>query len=282
MPLQARKEWERPPCREHKKMERLQKIIARAGIASRRKAEELILAGGVELNGSVVRKLGVCADPSRDHIRVNGKRIHPQPLEYYALNKPRAVVSSVQDEKGRRTVTDLVQTSVRLYPAGRLDYESEGLIILTNDGDLSRRLTKAGHVPKHYRVKVRGQPSERLLDRLRSGIRLAGEGLAPCQIKMVKPGNNSWLTVTLRQGRYRQIRRMFGSVRHPVMRLRRVSIGSLKLGNLKPGESRHLSPEEVRKLYSGTAPARRPARVPPRTARRSPRPSDRSGRGNRG
>ena len=262
--MQARKEWERSPRREHKKMERLQKIIARAGIASRRKAEELILAGEVELNGRVVRQLGVRADSLRDHIRVNGKRIQPQSLEYYALNKPRAVVSSVRDEKGRRTVTDLVQASVRLYPAGRLDYESEGLIILTNDGDLSRRLTKAGQVPKHYLVKVRGQPSEKVLDRLRSGIRLSEGRLAPCQIRLVKPGNNSWLTVTLRQGRYRQIRRMFESIRHPVMRLRRVSIGSLKLGNLKPGESRQLSPAEVRKLYS------------------SLRPSPRSGRGSRG
>ena len=263
-------------------MERLQKIIARAGIASRRKSEELIVAGAVELNGRVVLQLGVRADPARDHIRVNGKLIQPQSLEYYALYKPRGVVSSVRDEKGRRTVTDLVKTSVRLYPVGRLDYESEGLIILTNDGDLSRRLTEAGRVPKHYRVKVRGQPPERLLDRLRSGIRLSGERLAPCQIKMVKPGNNSWLIVTLRQGRYRQIRRMFESVRHSVMRLRRVSIGSLKLGNLKPGESRHLSREEVRKLYSGTAPGRRHARVAPRTPRPSRRPSVRSGRGSRG
>ena len=243
-------------------MERLQKIIARAGIASRRKAEELILAGEVELNGRLVRQLGIRADPACDYIRVNGKRVQPQPLEYYVLNKPRAVVSSVRDEKGRRTVTDLVPASVRLYPAGRLDYESEGLIILTNDGDLSRRLTKAGGVAKHYRVKVQGQPSEQLLDRLRRGIRLSGERLAACQIRMVKPGNNSWLSVTLRQGRYRQIRRMFESIRHPVMRLRRVSIGFLKLGNLKLGESRQLSPEEVRKLSSS-------------------RPSLRSGRGRR-
>ncbi len=231
-------------------MERLQKIIARAGIASRRKAEELIQAGLVELNGRTVRQLGVRADPRRDDIRVKGKRVHPQPLEYYALNKPRAVVSSVRDEKGRRTVTDLVRARVRLYPAGRLDYESEGLILLTNDGDLSRRLTRAGRVPKHYRVKVRGHPSEQLLDRLRRGVLFSGERLAPCRIKMVKPGNNSWLTVTIRQGRNRQIRRMFESIRHPVMRLRRVAIGSLKLGNLKPGEFRQLSAREVKKLWS--------------------------------
>ena len=263
-------------------MERLQKIIARAGIASRRKAEELIRSGAVELNGAVVRQLGVCADWAHDHIRVNGNRIQPQALEYYALNKPRAVVSSAQDEKDRPTVTGLVRAGVRLYPVGRLDYESEGLIILTNDGDLSRRLTKAGRVPKQYRVKVHGRPSEKVLDGLRSGLRLAGEDLAPCQIKMVKPGNNSWLIVILRQGRYRQIRRMFESVRHPVMRLRRLSIGSLKLGNLKPGQSRRLSPGEVRKLYSGTAPARRPARVSAAGARSSRRPSDPSGRRNRG
>ena len=241
-------------------MERLQKIIARAGIASRRKAEQLILAGEVELNGRLVRQLGIRADPARDHIRVNGKRVQPQPLEYYVLNKPRAVVSSARDEKGRRTVTDLVQASVRLHPAGRLDYESEGLIILTNDGDLSRRLTRAGGVVKHYRVKVRGQPSEQLLNRLRRGIRLSGERLAACQIRMVKPGNNSWLSVTLRQGRYRQIRRMFESIRHPVMRLRRVSIGFLKLGNLKLGESRQLSPKEVRKLRSSSRPSLRSGR----------------------
>jgi len=237
-----------------RRMERLQKIIARAGVASRRQAEELILAGKVRVNGRLVHELGVRADPQRDHIKVDGKLIRAQRLEYYALNKPRQVLSSVRDDKGRRVVVDLLSAKVRIYPVGRLDYDSEGLMLLTNDGELSRQLTRAGGVEKYYRIKVRGNPSRKQLNLLRRGIRLVGKRLEPCSIEILKEGNNSWLAVRLKQGKNRQIRRMFGYIHHPVMRLRRVAIGSLSLGRLKPGESRRLSTREVRKLYEASSP----------------------------
>lgn len=239
-------------------MERLQKIIARAGVASRRRAEELILGRKVRVNGRIVHELGVRADPQRDHIKVDGKLIRAQRLEYYALNKPRQVLSSVRDDKGRRVVVDLLRAKVRIYPVGRLDYDSEGLMLLTNDGELSRQLTRAGRVEKHYRIKVRGKPARKKLNLLRRGMRLVGQRLDPCSIEILKEGNNSWLAVRLKQGKNRQIRRMFGHIHHPVMRLRRVAIGSLKLGGLKPGESRRLSTREVRKLYEESSPKYRP------------------------
>ncbi len=238
-------------------MERLQKIIAHAGVASRRRAEELILAGRVRVNGRVVRKLGVRADPERDHVKVDGKLIRAERLEYHVFNKPRQVLSSVRDEKGRPVVVDFLKARVRLYPVGRLDYDSEGLMVLTNDGELSQRMTRAGGVEKRYRVKVRRKPSEKHLNLLRKGIRLSGERLAPCSIRVVSEGNNTWLNVTLRQGKNRQIRRMFEHIRHPVMRLRRISIGTLGLEGLKPGESRRLSSDEVRKLDEESS-AKRP------------------------
>ena len=232
-----------------RKRERIQKVIARAGVTSRRKAEFMILSGRVRVNGSLVKELGARVDPHKDHVKVDGKLIHVQRLEYYVLNKPRKVLSSVMDEKGRRVVVDFLNPKVRIYPIGRLDYLSEGLIILTNDGELSRRLTRAGGVEKKYQIKVRGIPSESQLNMLRRGIRLSGQKFSPCFIRVFKEGNNSWLVVKLRQGKNRQIRRMFAQIRNPVIRLRRVAIGSLSINGLKPGESRHLTTKEVRKLY---------------------------------
>ncbi|MGH9338009.1 MAG: pseudouridine synthase [Acidobacteriota bacterium] len=228
--------------------ERLQKIISHGGIASRRKAEELILEGRVTVNGRIVTELGTRADPRQDHIKVDGKLIRPEPLEYHALHKPRGVLSSVSDPQRRPVVTDYVRSSRRLYPAGRLDFQSEGLMILTNDGELTRKLTEGGKVEKVYQVKVHGQASEDQLDKLRKGFRLEGVKLAPSTIKLLKEGNNCWYEVGLRQGKNRQIRNMFEHIGHPVLRIRRTAIGPVSLAGLRPGASRKLSPQEIQRL----------------------------------
>lgn len=228
--------------------ERLQKIIAGAGIASRRKAEELIRQGHVSVNGRMVRKLGSKADPQTDHIKVDGRRIEPVSFEYYVVNKPQGVLSAVRDALQRPVVTQLVKSHKRLYPAGRLDFQSEGLVILSNDGELTRNITRSGFIRKVYRVKVRGQPVRDSLDQLRHGAKIDSEDLASCGIRLLKKGRNSWYEVTLHQGKNRQIRRMFENIGHPVMRLRRIAIGSVLLGDLPPGSARRMSIEEVRSL----------------------------------
>lgn len=229
--------------------ERLQKIIARAGVTSRRKAEDLIVAGQVTVNGNLVTELGAKADPDRDHIKVKGRLLQPEPLEYLILNKPRGVISAVADPEGRPVVTDYVRSRVRVYPAGRLDFESEGLVLLTNDGDLVRKVTTSGILAKSYRVKIAGSASETQLDRMRKGLRVESDvTFAPCEIRVIKPGNNTWYQVVLKQGRNRQIRRMFESVGCYVMKLRRMSIGPIELGSLPPGQWRHLTDREVHRL----------------------------------
>lgn len=228
--------------------QRLQKIIAGAGIASRRKAEELIREGRVSVNGHVVRELGTQADPEEDHIKVNGKLIRAEPLEYWAVHKPQGVLSAAADPERRPLVTQLVKSARRLYPVGRLDFSSEGLIILTNDGELTRRVTQAGMIDKVYRVKVRGQPSEEQMGRLREGITLGGQRLEKCKIVPLKLGHNSWYEVVLRQGKNQQIRRMFERIGHPVMRLRRTAIGPVRLARLPKGAARKLSDGEVKAL----------------------------------
>ncbi|HRR25192.1 MAG TPA: pseudouridine synthase [Acidobacteriota bacterium] len=228
--------------------ERLQKIIACAGLTSRRKAEELIAAGRVTVNGSVVTQLGAKADAERDHIKVDGNLLQAEPKVYYALNKPQGVLSTTSDPLGRPVVLDFVPRSERLFPVGRLDFQSEGLVLLTNDGKLARAVMEAGRLSKVYRVKVQGRPSEEVLVRLQRGIRLRGEQLAAERIVRLKSADNTWLEVILRQGRNRQIRRMFEAVGHPVMRLRRVAVGPVQLGDLKPGRWRKLSPWELKEL----------------------------------
>ncbi len=225
--------------------ERLQKIIAAAGLASRRGAEKLILDGMVTVNGQVVRQLGSKADPARDFVKVGGKRLQAEPMAYFAVHKPQGVLSSVSDSKDRPVVTDLVRSSRRLYPAGRLDFNSEGLMILTNDGELTRRITRAGRLEKLYRVKIQGIPEVRKLEMLRKGLQLGKQKLAPCRIRTLKKARNAWFEVGLRQGKNRQIRRMFERIGHPVMRLRRISIGPVVLGNLKPGSARPLTVKEL-------------------------------------
>lgn len=228
--------------------QRLQKIIARAGIASRRKAEDLIRAGCVTVNGRLVTELGAQADPEKDHIKVQGRLIRPEPLESYLVHKPRGFLSAASDPRQRPLVTRLVKSRLRLYPAGRLDFNSEGLIILTSDGELAHCVTRAGILEKVYHVKVKGEPSEEELNRLREGITVGGERWEKCRIRLVKRGNNCWYEVALHEGRNRQVRRMFEKIGHPVMRLRRVAIGPLTLGKLPLGGCRKLSAREVMSL----------------------------------
>lgn len=229
--------------------QRLQKLIAAAGIASRRKAEELIVQGQVTVNGRVVC-LGDKADPETDSIKVAGKRIRAEQKVYLAVNKPKNCLSTVTDPFGRPTVVGLVNVRERVVPAGRLDYQSEGLIILTNDGELVRNITRAGNCAKTYLVKIRGQLSERDRRRLESGIVLEGKKLAPCEIVLHKGGDNCWYRITLFQGVNRQIRKMFIRYGHRISKIKRIAVGPVKLGSLKPGECRTLSKNEISSLMN--------------------------------
>jgi 23S rRNA pseudouridine2605 synthase len=231
--------------------ERLQKILAGAGVASRRKAEELIVAGRVTVNGNKVAELGSKADPDHDHIKVDGKLIRPPDrFLYIALNKPDNVVSTASDPQRRTTVLDLVQgVRARVFPVGRLDYHSTGLILLTNDGEFANAITAAkSHVPKTYLVKSKGQLTPEEEEQFRTGIPLSGRRTSPAGLRLIRRGDNPWYEVRLIEGRNQQIRIMFKHFGHLVEKLRRVRIGSVELGKLKPGEFRLLSPEEVRKL----------------------------------
>jgi len=244
---------------------RLQKIIAQAGIVSRRKAEELILNGRVQVNGQTVTELGTKADPERDHIRVDGKLLHgAQQQRYLMLNKPKGYVTTASDPEGRPTVMKFVERAgVRVFPVGRLDYQSEGLLLMTNDGELANALTRAAaKVEKVYLVKISGKPSEAGLEQLRSGIMIergkpgSREGrvmTAPAQIKLVRSAENPWYEVTLIEGRNREIRKMFEEIGHHVEKIRRVGYGPLVL-DVAPGEVRELSEDEVEALRRVTRP----------------------------
>jgi 23S rRNA pseudouridine2605 synthase len=238
-------------------MDRLQKILAAAGIASRRKAEELILAGRVSLNGKIVTELGTKADAAADRIAVDGKTIEPaQRFVYFLLNKPKGYVTTVSDPEGRPTVMQLLgNVQERVYPVGRLDYASEGLLLFTNDGALAQQLTKAGsHVPKTYHVKVSGRPAEQSLQRLRNGITIPLEDnrrvkLSPTKIRLLEDAPNPWYEITLIEGRNRQIRRMFQQIGHHVEKIKRVQLGPLTL-DVAPGQYRTLRKAEVLQLRS--------------------------------
>jgi len=242
-------------------LERLQKIIAAAGIASRRKAEELITSGHVQVNGTVITELGSKADAETDHIRVNGKLLQSrgeQRHTYLLLNKPKGYVTTVNDPEKRPTVMDLIRgVKGRVYPIGRLDYASEGLLLLTNDGDLAYRLMKAAaHVAKTYLVKVAGAPKEDALAKLRAGVSIPTDDgkrvrTAPASVRVVKEAANPWYEVTLIEGRNRQIRRMFEAVGHHVEKIKRVRYGPLTL-DVPPGEFRSLTLKEIERLKSAT------------------------------
>jgi len=229
-------------------LERLQKILAQAGVASRRKAEQYILEGRVTVNGEIVTTLGAKADPERDHIKVDGKLLHkPKQLVYLALNKPNHCVTTVEDPQGRPTVMDLVRgVRERVYPVGRLDYHSEGLLLLTNDGEFAHRITSAAyHIPKTYLVKVNGRLSPEQEEQFRQGIPLHGRRTAPAGLKMIKEGANPWYEVRLIEGRQNQIRIMFKHFGRLGEKLKRVKIGFLELGERAPGRLRRLTPDEV-------------------------------------
>jgi 23S rRNA pseudouridine2605 synthase len=228
--------------------ERLQKLLAHAGVSSRRKAEQLIQDGRVTVNGSVITELGTKADPAQDHIKVDGKRVKPpeKPV-YLVLHKPRNCMTTVSDPEGRPTVMELLRgVKARVYPVGRLDYQSEGLLLFTNDGELAKRITAASsHVPKTYIVKVNGSLSSEQEEKFRDGIALEGKRTAPAGLKMVRRAENPWYEVRLMEGRKNQIRLMFKHFGKLVEKLRRVRIGFLELGSLRPGEFRHLTPGEI-------------------------------------
>ncbi len=228
--------------------ERLQKLLAHAGVASRRRAEQLILEGRVTVNGAVITELGTKADAERDHIKVDGKHIRPpeKPI-YLAMNKPRNCVTTVSDPQGRVTVMELLRgVKARVYPVGRLDYHSEGLLLLTNDGEFAKRITApATHVAKIYVVKTNGALTVEQQEKFRKGVPIEGKRTAPAGLKLIQSGENPWYEVRLIEGRQNQIRLMFKHFGRLVEKLRRVKIGFLELGPLKPGQFRALTPAEV-------------------------------------
>ncbi|HLH43832.1 MAG TPA: pseudouridine synthase [Bryobacteraceae bacterium] len=230
--------------------ERLQKILSQAGVASRRKAEELILQGRVTVNGAPVTQLGSKADLVRDHIKVDGRLLHaPQRRVYLALNKPKGCVTTVSDPEGRQTVMHLLRgVRERVFPVGRLDYNSEGLLLLTNDGEFAHRITApASHVMKTYLVKVNGALTAEQEQAFREGVPVHGRKTSPAEIKPIKPGVNPWYEVRLAEGRQNQIRLMFHHFGRLVEKLRRVKIGFLEL-DLAPGRYRPLTPREVERF----------------------------------
>ncbi len=235
--------------------ERLQKIISAAGLASRREAERLILGGRVTVNGVEPKKLGQKADPERDEIRLDGKLVNVVlgPL-YVLVHKPEGFVTTTKDPEGRPTVMDLVKRiKQRVYPVGRLDYATSGLLLITSDGEMTKFLTHpSSNIKKTYMVKVKGKLSREKIDELRKGPKIGGNPLKPSLVKFVKPskggGRHSWFEMTITEGRTRQIRKMCEAVGHPVMKLKRVSVGPLKLGPLPVGDFRFLSEKEVADL----------------------------------
>jgi 23S rRNA pseudouridine2605 synthase len=260
---------QKPPRHE----ERLQKIMAAAGIASRRKSEELIVSGRVRINGQIVTELGTKADPDQDHIRVDGKLLQgSQKHRYYMLNKPKGYVTTVSDPENRPTIMKFFERAgARVYPVGRLDYQSEGLLLVTNDGELANRLTKASSkVEKTYLVKISGKPTENALNQLRGGIMIdrgkkdSHEGRVltqPASIRLVRDAENPWYEVILTEGRNRQLRKLFEEIGHFVEKIRRVGYGPLVL-DVAPGEIRELTEAEVLSLQRSSVGVRG-KRLPP-------------------
>ena len=231
---------------------RLQKLIAGTGLASRRKAEALIAAGRVMVNGKTVTELGTKVDPTRDHVKVDGKHLSAaQPFVYLMLNKPKNVVSTLDDPGGRTTVKDYLRgVSVRVFPVGRLDFDSEGLLLLTNHGDLAQAMLHPRyHVPKTYLIKVKGVLTDKSIRSLEQGVSLEGGMTGAAQVRKVrKVEANSWLEITIREGRKHQVKRMLESVGHPVIKLLRIRMGPIALGDLQPGEFRFLTDREANTL----------------------------------
>lgn len=228
---------------------RLQKYMAISGVASRRASEKLIEEGKVEVNGKVVTEMGYKITPGKDKVKVNGKIIRPEKEDVYViLNKPVGIVTSVKDEKGRVVVTDLIdEVSERIYPVGRLDADTSGIILLTNDGELAYKLTHPSKmVYKRYIAIVEGVPNKAELEKFRKGFKLEGKMTAPARVKILKNfGEDSILDIQLYEGRNRQVKKMCEAINHPVKKLKRISFGKLELGGLEPGQWRHLDQEEM-------------------------------------
>ncbi|MCA9541520.1 MAG: rRNA pseudouridine synthase [Myxococcales bacterium] len=245
--------------------ERLQKLIAQAGLASRRKAEQLITEGRVRVNGQVVTELGSRADAARDRIEVDGKRLSmPKAWTYIVLNKPAGVVTTASDEFDRKTVLELLKgVEARVYPVGRLDLDAEGVLLLTNDGQLAAALTHpSGGVEKTYRAKVKGQMTDDAINRLRTGVVLEDGPAIGTNVHRVQPGHqdtryHTWVELTVTEGRNHLIKRMFEALGHPVIRLRRMRFAHLDAADLRAGQWRHLRREELRKLQALARGARR-------------------------
>lgn len=232
--------------------QRLQKLLASAGVASRRHSEALILDGRVKVNGKVVRELGTKADPTRDRIEVDDRPIQlPNERIYLVLHKPQGYVTTVKDPRRRRTVMDLVPEVPGLHPVGRLDYDTTGVLLLTNDGEFTLAMTHPRYgLPKTYHATVRGRPSELALQKLREGVVLEDGPTQPAEvIRLGHEGGCTHVQITIHEGRNRQVRRMFEAIGHPVLRLKRTALGPVTLGHLAPGQIRPLSPEEVATLF---------------------------------
>lgn len=234
-------------------MERLQKVIASSGIASRRKAEELITAGKVKVNGQVITELGTKVT-GKEEIEVEGKLISREEKEYYLLNKPRGVITSTKDEKGRKTVVDLIETSARIYPVGRLDYDTTGVLLLTNDGDFANILTHpANEIDKVYLAKLKGILKKEQVDKLKEGIELDGDIVKASRVKVKKVDTEKdtcMVEITIHEGKNHQVKRMFESVGFLVDKLTRKRLGIFQLEGLLSGEYRRLTPKEVQIVYS--------------------------------
>ena len=234
-------------------MERLQKVIAASGISSRRKAEELIVDGKVKVNGKVVTELGTKVS-GKDIVEVNGKVISKEEKEYYLLNKPRGVITSTSDDKDRKTVVDLINTKARIFPVGRLDYDTTGLILLTNDGEFANiMMHPKNQIDKVYIAKVKGLIKGEQINKLKEGITLDNQLLKASRVKLRKTNletNTSIVEITIHEGKNHQIKRMFESLGFPVLKLKREREGFFQLENLKSGEYRKLTPKEIQTVYS--------------------------------
>jgi pseudouridine synthase len=236
--------------------ERLTRFLSRSGTASRRHAEEMIREGRVTLNGKAVRDPGTNVDPKKDAVKVDGKRVKPAPLVYFLMHKPRSVLCAMEDPRGRPCIGDILAgMKGKPYPVGRLDFDAEGLLLCTNDGEMANRVIHPRyHIKKVYHVKVKGVPTMKVIDRLRSGVVLDGKKTAPAGVSFLKRGEkNSWLRMTLYEGRNRQVKRMLELFRYQVLKLKRVALGPLALEGLPRGTYRKLRPDELVKLQAAVA-----------------------------
>jgi pseudouridine synthase len=234
--------------------ERLQKVLAKAGIASRRKAEELIRQGRVKVDGRVVTEMGIQVDPDQQQIEFDGKPVTVEEKKVYVLlHKPAGYVSTVHDPQGRPIVTELIRDiKERVFPVGRLDLDTEGALLLTNDGELAQKILHPSfEVNKTYRASVKGRPGKEKVEMLSRGIDIDGQKTWPAQVKLLSVGNTkTTLQITIHEGRKRQVRRMCEAVGHPVLKLKRIAYGKLKLGNLEPGKFRYLSPKDLQLIFA--------------------------------